>query len=109
VPHDVVRGADLLDSTPRQIFLQRLLKFPTPHYCHVPVAVNAAGEKLGKQTRAAPIDPAKPLPALLAALRFLGQQPPETIGKAGIKEFWNWAVANWRIERVPHMRGARMP
>ena len=106
---DVVRGADLLDSTPRQLYLQRLLKLPTPRYCHVPVAVNAAGEKLSKQTRAAPIDPAQPLPALLAALRFLGQEPPATLGQAGISEFWNWAIANWHIERVPHTRSARMP
>jgi glutamyl-Q tRNA(Asp) synthetase len=106
---DVVRGADLLDSTSRQIYLQRLLNFATPRYCHVPVAVNAAGEKLSKQTRAAPIDPAQPLTALVAALRFLGQQPPATLARTSIKELWNWAIANWRVERVPHARGAQMP
>jgi glutamyl-Q tRNA(Asp) synthetase len=106
---DVVRGADLLDSTPRQIYLQRLLQFPTPRYCHVPVAVNAAGEKLSKQTRAAPIESAQPLPALLSALRFLGQQPPDELAHASVGEFWAWAISNWRIERVPRTRGARMP
>jgi glutamyl-Q tRNA(Asp) synthetase len=106
---DIVRGADLLDSTPRQIYLQRLLKFPTLNYCHVPVAVNASGEKLSKQTRAHPIDPAQPLKALLPVLRFLGQQPPDALANAGIKEFWAWAIANWRIARVPRMRSASTP
>ncbi len=105
---DVVRGADLLDSTPRQIYLQGLLKFPTPRYCHVPVAVNADGEKLSKQTLAQPLDAAQPLPALIAALRFLGQQPLETLANASIKEFWEWAVGNWHIERVPRTRSAPM-
>ncbi len=106
---DVVRGADLLDSTPRQIYLQQLLKFSTPRYCHVPVAVNAAGEKLSKQTLAAPVDYARPLSTLLPALHFLDQQPPDGLAGAGVKEFWNWAIANWRIERVPRTRSAPMP
>ena len=71
---DVVRGADLLSSTPRQILLQDLLGLPTPAYLHVPVAINPSGEKLSKQTRAAAL-PDKPLPVLLAAWRFLGQPP----------------------------------
>jgi len=103
---DIVRGADLLDSTPRQIYLQQLLKFATPRYCHVPVAVTAAGEKLSKQTLAPAIDPARPLPALLSALHFLGQQPPETLAAAGVKDFWTWAVANWCLERVPRARAS---
>ena len=103
---DIVRGADLLDSTPRQIYLQQLLKFPTPRYCHVPVAINAAGEKLSKQTLAPAIDPERPLTTLVPALRFLGQQPPEALARATVKDFWAWAIANWRIERVPRMRSA---
>src|SRR5262249_22203133 len=71
---DVVRGADLLDSTPRQIYLQRLLGLPTPRYLHVPVAVDAQGEKLSKHLGARPID-REDLPR---ALRFLGQPPTET-------------------------------
>jgi glutamyl-Q tRNA(Asp) synthetase len=101
---DVVRGADLLDSTPRQIYLQRLLKYPTPRYCHVPVVVNAAGEKLSKQTLAPPIDDARPLAALMSALRFLGQRPPDALDHASTPEFWNWAISNWRIEHVPRTR-----
>lgn len=106
---DVVRGADLLDSTPRQIYLQQLLKFAAPRYCHVPVAVNAAGEKLSKQTLAQPVDYARPSSALLPVLRFLGQEPQASLANAGTKEFWDWAIANWRIDRVSRMRSAPIP
>ena len=106
---DVVRGADLLDSTPRQIFLQKLLKLTPPRYCHVPVAVNANGEKLSKQTRALAVNYAQPLAALVPALRFLGQQPPDDLVDANIGEFWNWALRNWRIDRVPRARSAPAP
>ena len=73
---DVVRGADLLASTARQILLQRLLGQPTPRYMHLPVAVNQAGEKLSKQTRAAPLTVTEAPVQLWQALRFLGQEPP---------------------------------
>jgi len=69
---DVVRGADLLESTPRQIFLQRLLGLPTPRYAHLPLVLDADGRKLSKQDRALPVERAEPLPALRAALAFLG-------------------------------------
>jgi glutamyl-Q tRNA(Asp) synthetase len=106
---DVVRGADLLGSTPRQIHLQQLLGLPRPRYAHLPVAVNDTGEKLSKQTHAAPIDAANPLPALAAALAFLGQQPPPELAGASIREFWNWAMENWRLERVPRATSAPAP
>jgi len=77
---DVVRGADLLDSTPRQIYLHRLLGLPTPRYLHVPVALNAAGEKLSKQTGAAPVESSPE--ALRQALRFLGQPEAQTLADA---------------------------
>jgi glutamyl-Q tRNA(Asp) synthetase len=96
---DVVRGADLLSSTPRQILLQKLLGLPTPTYLHVPVAINASGEKLSKQTCAAAL-PNAPLPTLLAAWRFLGQDsPPDT--PANVAEFWHWAHAAWKVSRLP--------
>src|SRR5260221_333526 len=69
---DVVRGADLLDNTPRQIHLQRLLQLPTPRYLHVPVVLNADGEKLSKQTGAAPLDLSDPVAQLERAWRHLG-------------------------------------
>ncbi|QDZ26621.1 tRNA glutamyl-Q(34) synthetase GluQRS [Noviherbaspirillum sp. UKPF54] len=89
---DVVRGADLLDSTPRQIYLQRLLGVPTPRYLHVPVVTNAQGEKLSKQTGALALDWKKPLEELIAAARFL-QLPVE--GVRSLEEFWREAVAGW--------------
>jgi glutamyl-Q tRNA(Asp) synthetase len=86
---DVVRGADLLDSTARQIHLQRLLGARTPRYAHVPVALNAAGEKLSKQTGARPLDLSDPQAELARARRFLGQ-----------------GAASWDLARVPRVRAA---
>jgi len=103
----VVRGADLLASTARQIFLQQCLGLPIPCYAHLPVAVNAAGEKLSKQTHAAPVDVSRPGPALFAALEFLGQRPPAELSGASPDELWNWAMRHWRIDRVP--RGPLCP
>jgi glutamyl-Q tRNA(Asp) synthetase len=98
---DVVRGADLLGSTPRQIYLQQLLGLPRVRYGHLPVAVNERGEKLSKQTFAAPVDAARPLPALVAALSFLGQQPPRNLARATVRELWTWAAENWNFARIP--------
>jgi glutamyl-Q tRNA(Asp) synthetase len=100
----VVRGADLLDSTPRQIYLQRLLAYPTPHYAHVPVAVNANGEKLSKQTLAKAIKPEAAPSLVFEALNFLGQQPPEEMKNATLDEVWRWAIANWELSNVPKNR-----
>jgi glutamyl-Q tRNA(Asp) synthetase len=88
----VVRGADLLDSTARQIYLQRLLQLRTPTYLHVPVVTNPHGEKLSKQTGAQPIDLNRPEQALLAAAHFLGLQ----LGAIGsVDDFWRQATAAW--------------
>lgn len=103
----VVRGVDLLASTPRQIHLQGLLGYPTPSYLHVPIAVNAAGEKLSKQTRAAAL-PEDPLPALIAVWRFLGQRPPdEAQGLTRPADFWSWAIAAWDPGLLP--KAAALP
>ncbi|MBI2313687.1 MAG: tRNA glutamyl-Q(34) synthetase GluQRS [Betaproteobacteria bacterium] len=104
----VVRGADLLDSTPRQILLQRLLGLPTPTYLHLPVAVNESGEKLSKQTLAAPVEPQDPLPALVAVLRFLNQNPPEELAEGDIAGFWRWALAHWDPSALPPVRIKRV-
>ncbi len=97
----IVRGADLLDSTPRQIYLQKLLNLPIPHYLHLPVAVNEAGEKLSKQTRAPAVERSNVLPALIDALRFLGQQPPAL---DSVPALWQWTAENWRREKIPRSR-----
>jgi len=88
----VVRGADLLDSTPRQIYLQRLLDVPTPRYMHVPVVTNDIGEKLSKQTGAMALDVKKPLAELAEAARFLDL---EVGAPQSVAQFWQEAVAAW--------------
>lgn len=100
----VVRGADLLDSTPRQMALQAALGLPRLQYAHLPVVVNGAGEKLSKQTLARAVDGMAPGAALLSALDFLGQGPPQALEGAGVGEILAWAVAHWRVERVPALR-----
>ena len=97
---DVVRGADLLDSTARQIHIQRALAFATPRYLHVPVAVDYRGEKLSKQTGAQPIDSSN-APAMLArALAFLGQPAAQDLAEA---------VRSWNPSLIPATRTQRVP
>ena len=94
---DIVRGADLIDSTARQIYLQRLLGVPTPRYLHVPVVRNANGEKLTKQTGALavlPGDEAAAIDALMDAARFLGLPLERPATLAG---FWERAVPAWSV------------
>jgi glutamyl-Q tRNA(Asp) synthetase len=95
---DVVRGADLLQSTPRQILLQRRLGYPAPRYLHIPVATNAAGEKLSKQTLAPAIDSGEAGRWLAAALDFLGQPKPTVTAPSRVLE---QAVRNWDPARIP--------
>ena len=94
----VVRGADLLSSTPRQIVLQQRLGYRALHYAHVPVATHADGQKLSKQSLAAPIDPERPIEALTAALAFLGQPAPEG---AQSRELVSAAAKSWNLSAVP--------
>lgn len=98
--NQVVRGADLLDSTPRQLYLQRCLHLPTPRYLHLPLAVNADGEKLSKQTLARPIREAAPVPLLRQVLDFLRQSPPTDF--AHLDELWDWAIAHWQPTHFAH-------
>ena len=100
----VVRGSDLLASTPRQIHLQHLLGLTTPRYMHLPVAVNEAGEKLSKQTLAAPVDVAQPAATLLRALEFLKQAPPHGLANSDVPTILDWAVRNWQPKRLAGMR-----
>lgn len=98
---DVVRGADLLGSTGRQIHLQHLLGHPTPTYAHLPVVVNAAGEKLSKQTLALPVDDLVAPQAWCSALAFLGQNPPAALGGESLADVRQWGIDHWSAARVP--------
>lgn len=98
---DVVRGADLLDSTPRQILLQQALGLPTPRYLHLPLLLDAQGHKLSKSGAAAAIDPAAPLPALQHAWAWLGQGPLPLAGSAPLSEWLARAEAHFDPARLP--------
>jgi glutamyl-Q tRNA(Asp) synthetase len=93
---DVVRGADLADSTPRQIHLQKLLGYPSPRYRHVPIVTNEKGEKLSKQTLAPALDVDKAPELLARALHFLGQDIPAA-ASSDLLSIWAWAKTNWRF------------
>ncbi len=101
--NQVVRGIDLLDNTPRQLWLQRLLGFPTLDYAHIPLAIGADGQKLSKQNLAPAITTEKRLETLVSALRFLGQACPDAGEFATLDIFWDWAIAHWDIKRVPRV------
>jgi glutamyl-Q tRNA(Asp) synthetase len=105
----VVRGADLLDSTPRQIYLQRLLGLPTPDYLHLPVAVNEAGEKLAKQTRAREVGHGQAVTVLQDVLRFLNQRLPESADDASPAELLRWASERWDVRAIPAGRALPSP
>ncbi|MEW6766330.1 MAG: tRNA glutamyl-Q(34) synthetase GluQRS [Pseudomonadota bacterium] len=97
---DIVRGADLLDSTPRQILLQQLLGLPQPRYMHLPLALAENGQKLSKQNLAPPLPLETPTADLLHALRFLGQPLDEGMSGASPVEVLEWAIAHWTPEAV---------
>lgn len=102
----VVRGADLLNSTPRQIYLQQQLSLTTPHYAHIPIVLNPAGEKLSKQTLAKALNTSLASQQLFDALTFLGQQPPAEMQHAHLSEIWQWAIAHWQINQIPRQNSA---
>ncbi|MCA1324820.1 tRNA glutamyl-Q(34) synthetase GluQRS [Herbaspirillum sp. alder98] len=95
---DVVRGADLLDSTARQIYLQGLLGYPTPSYLHVPLLANAQGEKFSKQNGAQALDLSRPLQELQRAAGFLGL---DTAAATTREHFWSLALSAWAARFGP--------
>lgn len=106
---DVVRGADLLDSTPRQLLLQRRLGFREPRYLHIPVVVNAAGQKLSKQTLAPALDDRAGCHLLNQGLRFLGQAAiPETLSSTPA-DLLRQAASLWNSEAIPRSRFCHIP
>ncbi|EUJ10801.1 glutamyl-queuosine tRNA(Asp) synthetase [Methylophilaceae bacterium 11] len=96
----VVRGADLLYSTSRQRYLQQLLQLPTLNYAHIPIVMNADGEKLSKQTLAPAILANDASTQLLNALAFLKQTPPASLHNATLATIWAWAIAHWDIHKI---------
>ena len=106
---EVVRGCDLLDSTPRQILIQRALGIPTPEYAHLPIAVDANQRKLGKQNLTRPIAADPPGSVLVDALEFLGQRPPRELARARATEVISWAVSCWDRTRIPRRHSAPAP
>jgi len=97
----VVRGADLLDNTPRQIYLQRLLGLSPPAYAHVPVLVEAGGAKLAKSERGVRLDSGVALPQLTCVFELLGLAPSPGLKAGSIGAAWAWAVERWDIRRIP--------
>jgi glutamyl-Q tRNA(Asp) synthetase len=97
----VVRGADLLDNTPRQIHLQQLLGLKTPDYAHVPLLMEPDGKKLAKSSRSVQLDSSMPLPLIVKIFDLLNLSPPPELGLATIPEAWGWATNKWNIDRPP--------
>lgn len=104
---EVFRGSDLLDVTPRQIFLQRHLNLPSPSYGHFPVATNLQGEKLSKQTKALAIDLINPESILKEVLNFLAHPAPNHL--TTLSEIWQWATASWSLKKLPRVKGMPGP
>jgi glutamyl-Q tRNA(Asp) synthetase len=104
----VVRGADLLDNTPRQIHLQRLLGLKTPYYAHVPLLMEPDGRKLAKSARSVQLDGISPLPHIIKVFDLLNLSPPPELGLATIPEAWGWATAKWNIDRLPKRLTSRL-
>ncbi len=97
---EVVRGADLLDSTPRQIYLQQLLNYSTPDYCHLPLAIDDSGNKISKSEGATKIDLQHKEQQLISVLDFLAQNPPEDLAQSSINDIWSWATEHWDVTYV---------
>ncbi|MCW8934553.1 MAG: tRNA glutamyl-Q(34) synthetase GluQRS [Gammaproteobacteria bacterium] len=93
----IVRGADLLDSTSRQLFLQQSLNYSQPHYAHFPLIVHKNGDKLSKQTGATGIGDIADIQLLVECLEFLGQKPPAELVQESLADFWQWALENWQL------------
>jgi len=105
----VVRGVDLLASTPKQIYQQQLLGYPKPHYMHLPLIVDSQGNKLSKQTLAAPVDACHPETTLFKLLQMLKQNPPSVLQNAPIAEQLSWAIGHWQPQSLSQLRAIEPP
>jgi glutamyl-Q tRNA(Asp) synthetase len=107
--NDVVRGVDLLDSTPRQLWLQRLLGLPSPGYMHLPVVVGREGDKLSKQTGAKGVDLDRAPELAWQVLACLGLEPPPGLKGAAPGECWAWGVRHWAVQHLSGRRSIPAP
>jgi glutamyl-Q tRNA(Asp) synthetase len=101
---EVVRGADLLDTTGKQISLYQLLNIQPPRYVHLPVAVTSPGQKLSKQNHALAIDKDNPIPTLIKALDFLGHKINNDVDTRSCATILQWATKNWSLDKIPRQR-----
>ena len=99
---DIVRGADLLDNTPRQLYLQELLGIAAPRYLHVPLIIQPDGHKLGKSYRSPPLEAAQASPLLVRALKALGQNPPAGLAQGAPGDVLTWGIRHWNADAIPH-------
>ncbi len=104
----IVRGADLLDDTARQISLQRALNLPLPRYAHVPLLTEADGRKLAKSRRSVPVTGLDPVAEVYRILQLLGQNPPPGLDRTSLAGLWDWAIAHWDLAHVPHRLALRL-
>lgn len=106
---EIVRGFDLLDSTPRHIYLQQLLGLSMPGYMHIPVVENAAGQKLSKLTGAPALPTREPRPVIIHALQALGQPAEADLAACSVAEIWRWAISNWNPQALYGRRSITAP
>jgi len=100
----VVRGFDLLDSTAKQIYIQNILGYPSPSYCHVPVIVDSTGHKLSKQKAAQAVAMKNPQKTLFLLLELLQQNPPSQLKKSSVNEMINWGIEHWHSAPLKKIR-----
>jgi glutamyl-Q tRNA(Asp) synthetase len=98
---EVVRGSDLLDNTPRQLYLQQCLGYQQPSYLHFPTAITADGKKLSKQNHSPEVSANKKRQTILNTLNFLGQQAPSMENFCCLDDIWDWAIKNWDRDKIP--------
>lgn len=96
---EIVRGSDLLDSSPRQQVLFEALDAPVPDWMHLPLVVDSSGKKISKSTGADPVQQHRPTRTLALALEALGHRPPA--GLRSLESLWSWAISHWSPERIP--------
>jgi glutamyl-Q tRNA(Asp) synthetase len=99
----IVRGSDLFDNTPRQLYLQSLLAYSQPQYLHIPVAVDTQGKKLSKQNLSPEIPTHQRRSTLIEALNFLGQKVPDESNFSSLDDLWKWAKQNWDTKNIPKL------